>query len=331
MTLDHPEAGPVRVHRAPAVKAWAFIVVLAALATALWAGILTSLGPFERPFSVPWWALTPLVFLGESAVIHVTFRKDSHSFSLSEIVLVVGLFLSSPASLLFAQVVGNSASLVLGRRQVPIKVAFNVSQLVLVTGLATVVFRALVDPGDPLGPTGWLAAIAASVASIVVAELAINTIIRITGGNMSRAEMLETMVFGSIGASLNAALGLIAVFIAWHDPRAVWLAAVPPVLMYVAYRTHAVQRNHHKHLESMHAVTEAIHTAPDLGAALVDAAGSARELVAADWLEIVVFRDEEQRPFQTIVQLNGLQASMEPGRLVSKLPPWWQSVSGDWV
>ncbi|MCP4307129.1 MAG: HAMP domain-containing histidine kinase [bacterium] len=319
----------MRAYRAPMVRAWTFVAVLAALAAALWVGILMSLGPFERPFSVPWWALIPLVFLAESAVIHVTFRKDAHSFSLSEIVLIVGLFLSSPAALLVAQVIGNSASLVLGRRQVPIKVAFNVSQLVLVTGLATVVFRVLVNMGDPLGPTGWLAAIAASVASIVVAELAINTVIRLTGGNMSRGEMLETMVLGSIGASLNAALGLIAVFIAWYDPRSVWLATVPPLLMYVAYRTHAVQRNHHKHLESMHAVTEAIHTAPDLAAALVDAAGSARELVAADWLEIVVFMDEELRPYQTIVQLKGLEAPMVPSSLVNELPPWWQSVIGD--
>lgn len=311
------------------VRAWTFIAVVAALATALWVGLLMSFGPVERPFSVPWWALTPLVFLGESAVIHVTFRKDAHSFSLSEIVLVVGLFLSSPVSLLIAQVVGNSASLVLGRRQVLIKAAFNVCQLVLVTGLATLVFRILVNPSDLLGPMGWLAAIAASVASIVVGELAINTIIRLTGGNMSRGEMLETMAFGSIGASMNAVLGLIAVFIAWHDPRAVWLAAVPPLLMYVAYRTHAVQRNHHKHLESMHAVTEAIHTAPDLVAALVDAAGSARELVSADWLEIVVFRDEEPRPYQTIVQLNGLPSPMAPGILVNELPPWWQRVIGD--
>ena len=317
------------VPRSPMVRAWTFIAVLAALAAALWAGLLTSLDPLERPFSLPWWALTPLVFLGESAVIHVTFRKDAHSFSLSEIVIVLGLFWSSPAALLVAQVVGNSASLVLGRRQVPMKAAFNVSQLVLVTGLANLVFRTLVNPLDLLGPSGWLAAIAAAIAGIVVGELAINTIIGLTGGNMSRGEMWEAMALGSVGASLNATLGLIAVFIAGHDPRALWLAAVPPVLMYVAYRTHAVQRNHHKHLESMHAVTEAIHTAPDLVAALLDAAGSARELVAADWLEIVVFRDEEPRPYQTIVQLNGLQAPMAPGQLVRELPHWWKGVIGD--
>jgi signal transduction histidine kinase len=141
--------------------------------------------------------------------------------------------------------------------------------------------------------------------------------------------MVGTMAFGSVGACLNAALGLVAVFVVWHDPRAVWLALVPPILMYVAYRTHAVHRENHQQLEAMHAVTEAIHTAPDLTMALLDAASSARELVSADWLEIIVFRDEGPRPYRTIVQLNSLHERMAPCELVAHLPDWWRGVIGD--
>jgi signal transduction histidine kinase len=329
MTVAAPETPGTPVHRPSLAAAWVFILVIAALAAALWTALLMTLGPFERPLSLPWWALIPVVFVAESAVIHITFRKDAHSFSLSEIALVVGLFFASPAALLIAQVVGNAASLVLGRRQVPIKAAFNVAQLVLVTGLATLVFRLILDPNDPLGPTGWAAAIGASVVGIMVAELAINAIIRLTGGSMSVREMVGTMAFGSMGATLNATLGLILVFIVWHDPRAVWIALIPPVLMYVAYRTHAVHRDNHKHLESMHAVTEAIHTAPDLRIALLHTASSARELVSADWLEIIVFRDEGPQPYRTIVQLNGANETMIQCRLVDHLPSWWAAVIGD--
>ena len=327
--VDNPKTPQVHVRRPSLTSAWIFIAVIAMLAAVLWSTLLATLGPVERPLSIPWWALIPVVFLAESAVIHLTFREDSHSFSLSEIALVVGLFFASPAALLVAQVVGNGASLVFGRRQVPIKAAFNVSQLLLVTGLATLVFRIVVDPSDPLGPSGWAAAMAAAVVSIVVAELAINTVIRLTGGSMSRSEMAGTMAFGSMGASLNAALGLIAVFILWDHPRAAWLALVPPVLMYVAYRTHAVHRENHKQLEAMHAVAEAIHTAPDLGMALLDAASSARELVSADWLEIIVFRDEGPRPYKTIVRLNDLHGRMAPCELVAHPPDWWNRVIGD--
>jgi len=328
-TVDNPESQQTMPRRSSLKRAWAFIMAVALLAVALWTVLLVTLEPIEREFVLPWWALIPLVFLAESAVIHLTFRKDSHSFSLSEIALVVGLFFASPAALLVAQVVGNGASLVLGRRQVPMKAAFNIAQLLLVTGLATLVFRLVLDESDPVGPTGWAAAAVASIVGIVVAELAINTIIRLTGGSMSRREMVGTMAFGSMGASLNAVLGLIAVFIAWHDPRAVWLALVPPVLMYVAYRTHVVHRENHKHLEAMHAVTEAIHTAPDLSAALLDAASSARDLVSAQWLEIIVFRDEGPRPYKTIVQLNDVVYTMAPCSLVTHLPEWWKRVVGD--
>ena len=328
-TVADAGASQAEARRSPLTKAWVFIGMIAVLAVALWAVLLVSLSPIDRPLSIPWWALIPLVFLAESAVIHLTFRKDSHSFSLSEIALVIGLFFASPAAILIAQVVGNGASLVLGRRQAPIKAAFNLSQLLLVTGLATLVFWLVLNPSDPLGPSGWAAAMAASVVSIIVAELAINAVIRLTGGSMSRREMIETMAFGSMGACLNAALGLVAVFIIWHDPRAAWLALVPPVLMFVAYRTHAVHRENHKQLEAMHAVTEAIHTAPDLVRALLDAASSARELVNADWLEIIVFRDEGPRPYRTIVQLNGLSEDMAPCRLDAHPPEWWKGVIGD--
>ena len=328
-TVADPEMPEAEVRRSSLTNAWIFIGVIAMLAAALWTVLLVSLAPIDRPLSIPWWALIPLVFLAESAVIHLTFRKDSHSFSLSEIALVVGLFFASPAALLVAQVVGNGASLVLGRRQVPIKAAFNLAQLLLVTGLATLVFRTILESSDPLGPSGWAAAMTASVVSIVVAELAINAVIRLTGGNMSRREMMGTMAFGSAGACLNAALGLIAVFIVWHDPRAAWLAVLPPVLMYVAYRTHAVHRENHKQLEAMHAVTEAIHTAPDLVRALLDAASSARELVSADWLEIIVFRDKGPRPYRTIVQLSGVSEEMAPCQLEEQPPEWWKGVVGD--
>jgi signal transduction histidine kinase len=326
---ETPEATGAPDHRPSLARAWVFIVAIAILAAALWTVLLITLVPFDRPITLAWWALIPVVFLAESAVIHITFRKDSHSFSLSEIALVVGLFLASPAAFLAAQVVGNAVSLVVGRRQVPMKAAFNLAQIILVTGLATLVFRLIMDPTDPLGPTGWVGAIAACVVGIVVAELAINTIIRLTGGGLSTREMVGTMAFGSMGATLNATLGLIIVFVAWYDPRAIWIALVPPVLMYVAYRTHAVHRDNHRHLESMHAVTEAIHTAPDLRVALLNAASSARELVSADWLEVIVFRDEGPQPYRTIVQLNGVRETMVQCQLATDLPEWWAPVIGD--
>lgn len=310
-------------------NAWAFTVLVALLGVAIWSGLLAFPDSMERPFSIPWWMLTPLVFIGESAVIHLTFRKDSHSFSLSEIILVLGLFLSSPATLLLSELLGNTASLVLQRRQVPIKAAFNTAQLMLVAGLAVLIFRSVVDPADPLGPLGWLGAFAATTSCIAVAELAINAIVRITGGRMSRKEIFETLTFGAAGAAINTVLGLIVVIMVWHDPRVVWLAAVPPVLMYAAYRTYATQRKHHRHVESMHAVTEAIHTAPDLTEALLDAAHSARELVNAEWIEIIVFRDEGPRPYRTNATLQGDGSKMAPSLLVEKLPPWWPQVIGN--
>src|SRR5205814_1509294 len=48
----------------------------------------------------PWWALALGFGAAEVFVIHLEFRRDTHSISLSEIPIVMGLFFGSPAALI---------------------------------------------------------------------------------------------------------------------------------------------------------------------------------------------------------------------------------------
>src|SRR5262249_49430819 len=126
---------------------------------------------------VPWWALVPVFYFAEAYVIHVQFRREAHTISLSEGGLVVGLYLLSPGGLLAATVVGVAAALVFVRRQRAAKLVFNRAQLALATAVGLLVFRSVAELGDPFGPVGWLAAmlavLAASVTGIALVTLAI--------------------------------------------------------------------------------------------------------------------------------------------------------------
>ena len=72
----------------------------------------------------PGWRRSPL---SEVLVVHIQLQRDSHSFSMTDLVLVAGLYLLEPAALITAQVAGVGLVLVLHRRQFGMKLAFNLA------------------------------------------------------------------------------------------------------------------------------------------------------------------------------------------------------------
>ncbi len=88
--VKHKLSNPARI--------WLLIAGMAILAFAL-AWSVRDLAALETPFRLPWFALIPLVFLGEVAIVSLRFRRDAHVFSMSELPLVIGLFFINPARL----------------------------------------------------------------------------------------------------------------------------------------------------------------------------------------------------------------------------------------
>jgi len=69
------------------------------------------------PFTVPWWLLAGLFCVAEICVVHVQFRREAQSFSLSEVPLVIGLFFDRPLTVVLAYLLGAAVALTLHRRQ----------------------------------------------------------------------------------------------------------------------------------------------------------------------------------------------------------------------
>ena len=152
--------GPARV--------WLFIAAVAALSAEVWAPILAHGGPpAAGGISIRWWELAAAFYLAEVFVVHLQFRKQAHTLSLTEIGLVLGLFFASPANLLAAQVAGAAVALFVHRRQRPIKLAFNLAQMPLCTGIALLVFRSLPHDGPESVQTWAVVLLAVAVAHTV--------------------------------------------------------------------------------------------------------------------------------------------------------------------
>ena len=78
----------------PAARVWGWTAFVAALALGVWwVGVRDLSTVVAVPIPIPWPLIALGVYLAEVRVVQVHFRRESHSFSLSEIPSVVGLFL----------------------------------------------------------------------------------------------------------------------------------------------------------------------------------------------------------------------------------------------
>ena len=170
---------------APRHRIVLLVLAIAAAALTLGVGVLPRLpGPAET-LGLPWIAWVAAFFAGELLVVHIQLQRDSHSFSMTDLVLVAGLYLTAPVDLVTAQVVGLGLVLVLHRRQFGLKLAFNLAQYALTAGLAATVFATL-GRGTPLsGAWDWLAALAAVAVSTVVSGLGIWAVMRVSGVSLA--------------------------------------------------------------------------------------------------------------------------------------------------
>src|SRR3954452_20626345 len=139
---------------------------LAAVATALFAVVVHPLPAPPTAVSLPWVVWAVAFAISEAFPVHVQVKKDSHTFSVSDLVLAAGLVLATPRDLVIAQVVGVAAALLVHRRQRGLKLAFNTALFALTGTVATAVYSLL---SAPLNETWyWLAALAGVLAANIV-------------------------------------------------------------------------------------------------------------------------------------------------------------------
>jgi hypothetical protein len=118
--------------RPSATRVWLFTAVLAGMAIVVYIDGVRPLVRVPSPISLPWPALAIAFVAAETKVILVHFRRETHSFSLSEIPAVLGLFFLSPDEYLLAVIVGSGAALLVTARQSIVKVAFNLANFAFI-------------------------------------------------------------------------------------------------------------------------------------------------------------------------------------------------------
>lgn len=270
-------------------KVWLYVA-------ALWfVGAVATFGPirwFPEPgtsFRVPWLVMVVAFFVAESAVIHLQFRRDAHSFSMSEVPLIVGLFFLDPFYLITAQFVGYFAALGLVRRQAPIKLAFNLGQFTIQAAVALVVFRVLVGHDFTVGFGTAIGAGAACLASLWVAHFLVVGAIVLSGGTETLKETAEVLALSSVGTVMNTVMAMGAVAVIHASPQVAWLGVAPPLFLYFAYRAYSAQRRERARISSLFEATKSLHKTPELESSIAVAGRLGMDLVKAESISVVLF------------------------------------------
>ncbi|MCJ7725225.1 MAG: GAF domain-containing sensor histidine kinase [Acidimicrobiia bacterium] len=275
------------------MRVWVLTCLLAAgVAAGTW--FMWDWTRIEGSMSIPWWVLGVMFYFAEMGVLHLRFRKDAYSFSMSEVPVVLGLLFAPPAALIVSQILGNAVVLAVHRRQAPVKYAFNIAQFGIQSIVAVVAYRAVLGSADPLAPWGWAAAIVATIAALVVADILINVVIRLSGGALSILEAISVFGLSVAATMMNTSLGLVAGIVMDAQPGGIWLGLAPAAVLFLAYRAYVSQREQGARFEALYEATRALHASPQIESSLAAATATARSIFEADFAEIVIFPPDEQ-------------------------------------
>ena len=307
--------GPLRRRLAGAGQAriWALVAGTAGAAAVSYA---TRVGDYRAPSTatvhLPWWVFALFFCITEGFVLHLHFRSEAHSLSLSEFGLVLGLFFASAPTLLTGQLVGAFFGLVLLRRQRPTKVAFNLAQFALTTSFAIVIFRGLGD--GAAGVRDWAAALIAALAACALGILLVGAAIRLAQGDLTVPLLTRASAVSLTGTAVNASLALIAVAMLPTHPTAIALLAVPLIALVLAYRAYNDHRRQYEHLEFLYESMRSIQGEDDLAGAIRQVLASAQRLVCAEHAEVILLVDGGDRVLRSVLNRQG-EALLEKSRL----------------
>ena len=289
--MTRRSAGP---NGATSVRLWGLNIVLAACAAALYAGAVRGLPALPSPVHIPWYVLGVLFCLSEICVVHLRFRSGAHSFSLSEIPLVLGLFLASPSELVLAQLVGAGVALTVHRRQPPIKLVFNLSVLCLLAAIASVVLHRLATAEE--GPAAWAATLVVMGLITVLGVALILVAVALSEGRVKPAKALQVLGFALVGAVSNSALALECVAVLRRQVMDIALLAVPVGTLFVAYRAYTAERRKHEHIQQLYRSSDLLQRSYAGGSAVEVLLAHFCEVFRADVAEVGMITDRESDP-----------------------------------
>jgi signal transduction histidine kinase len=293
-----------------AVPCLTLAILLVALALFMFA--LPGDTPADPLWNVDWWVLAIAFVAGESMIIHIPVQRDSHTISMSEVPLVLGMAMATPLALVLGRLAAGLVVLV-GRRQPLLKLTFNLALFILETTVALAIYRAILGAETPASPLGWLAAALAVGIAVTVSAALVDVVIALNDRRRQLAEIIRSFAAGSLISMCVGLLGTVAVVVLHHEPRAGSLLLVAISLFFLLFRTYGSLSRRHDDLTSLYAFTNQVDGTLGSRDIAVVTLREAVSILRAQHGEIIL-----SNPTESHVSYLGFSAGEEPAQ--SRLP-----------
>jgi diguanylate cyclase (GGDEF)-like protein len=314
---DGPRAGRRRGTIIPALGRGELSIWLLSAAMIAGAGALLTLAgvgsmrPTTSSMRLPWWALILAFAVAEHLVVHVHFRRSSHSMSLGEIPLVFALLYSGGWTIVIAYTVGRACALVLMRLPA-IRLMFNAAQFALGGCLTVLTFHALSGSATTDDPRIWLAAAVAATVASAFAVLMITVAVSLSEGRLTLDRIVSSLRTDLTVTLANTSIGLCAARLVEHDWRTAVLLVVPVLGMFVTMRAYAAERARHGRLEFLYDAARALSGAAGTGEAFESMLTRSLEAFRTETAEIIFFSPDGDEALRTAVNADGRATLLEP-------------------
>jgi diguanylate cyclase (GGDEF)-like protein len=269
------------------------VAVMSLAAGAVFVIVVRDLPRLNAPIGLPWWVWVAAFATGQLLVVWVQLKRDSHGFTLTDLVLVAGLYLAEPATVVLTQVVGTGLAVAVRQRQRGLKLAFNVAQYALTGSLAVVVFSTLPRDTDWDSPWRWLAALVAVAVAALAADVCLFAALSVSEGSLHLRELPRMVALSLPFAVGVAAIGQLAAYLALHNPMALILLVLPSLLLIGAYRAYTHARQQQDNLRQLHETTSLLYNSDDATVALTSFLTSVRGAFRAGVAELILLADED--------------------------------------
>src|SRR5918997_3231385 len=293
-------------------KIWILTAGIALLTVLAYLALVQPYEASASTLSVPWWVVAGGFAAAERWVVHLHFRRSTHSLSLGELPLVAGLLFLPAPELVLAGLVGSSLALAFDREIPTFKAFFNLAQFTLGTCVALFVVEGLVGVRDPLDPLVWVAIFAAVSAATLVADICVGAAVTIAEGRLEPQQRVDMLLTNWTVALSNTCLALAVAAVVAAQPEGGLLLVPPTVLLMAAYRAYLSERRRNAELEFLYEATRTLSRSseivPELEALLARTASAFR--VGA--VDLVLFSAEPNRSARSSLNPDGTRRMLEP-------------------
>ncbi|MEO6204937.1 MAG: EAL domain-containing protein [Mycobacteriales bacterium] len=270
---------------------------------------------------LPWYVLLVLFIAVEATVLHVQVRREAQTVSMSEIPLVLGLFLADPTVVILTRVMGSFLVYAFYRRQSPLKLAFNLALAFAEASVGIAVFHIVAGNADAVSGHAWLAAYAAVMSSSLLSALAVSMVIVLYEGGFRFQDLQRAVNVGLPIACLTTTLGLIATNCLILSTNTAWLLAAGAVICVLTYRAYAALADRHLSLERLYQFSQAVGSAPEVDDVIRSVLAQARDLLRAESADLILLPEAGAT--------SGRRLTYDGARLTRHEAP--EMTSGSWL